>query len=153
MALCRPVPPKQEVEICESLGKVLVRKGEKSFWNSHALNSHDCFPSVIGADYQQDVGVVSLARIPGLSWRKQHCQCGAAQSLLCALSRTGAWGTWWSRGSGPTPPLPDRVILGDDAACSQALLMLMSPTLARFQESPRMLYQQHEFSDSTGDFD
>lgn len=108
-------------------------RGGRVLLNSHALNSHDCFPSVIGTDYQQDVEVVSLARIPGLSWGKQHCQWVAAQSLLCALSRIGVWGsglgTWWSGGSGPTPPLQARVILRDDAPVARLSLCSCLPHL------------------------
>ena len=50
-ALSPPAPPKQEVELCESSGRAVVRKGEESFWNSHALHSHGCFPGVISTDY------------------------------------------------------------------------------------------------------
>lgn len=70
------------------------------------------------------------------------------------------WGrgavVWALGGAGaPAPRLPSLTgsSLEDDVACSPAPLLLMSPTLARFQESPRVLYQQHEFSESTGDFD
>lgn len=73
----------------ESLGRCWWERGEKSFWNSHALNSHDCFPKYrhwlpagcwggfLGPNTWLELEEAALPL-----W-------GSPGSLLCALSRMG----------------------------------------------------------------
>lgn len=157
MALCRPVPPKQEVEICESSGRVVLGERGKSPseqscsqqpWLLPQCHRHwlpaGCWGGFLGSNTWFELGEAALP------------VGGSPESAMCIVQDRGV-GQWlghlveWGLRPHASPPGPGD--LEGWCTCSQALLMLMSPTLARFQESPRMFYQQHEFSDSTGDFD
>lgn len=133
MALCRPVPPKQEVEIYESFkGGWWWKRGEKSFQSSHALNSHNCFPNIIRANYQQAIG--------GFFGPTAWFELGVAAPPACDRPESALYvvrGQWLghkaSRGSGATLPSLAWWSRVDDTGCGWALLMLVSPTLASLQ--------------------
>lgn len=153
MALCRPVPPKQEVEICESFkGGWWWKRGEKSFQSSHALNSHNCFPNIIGANYQQAIGGFSWPDYP--VWAGGSSTASVWQAGVCLVRCRGQWlGHKAEQGLWGHTPFLSLVILGGWCSLWLGSLNASVSHTCQITSVPGVLYQLYEFSDSTGDFD